>query len=92
MPASLTVPLEAVQLKDGEDLVSPGNGDTVSINIEATVDSVADGSAVVSVSSANGIDFPQTAEEPDAEPEVQPEEDHDAAKADFLASLDGKEI
>lgn len=100
MPVSFSIPLEAVQLKDGEDMVSPNSGDAISIAIEGSVESIDDGLASINVSSVNGVEVgeAETPESPGADPENpdtegnQVDVDHEAAKAELLASLEGKEI
>lgn len=91
MPVSFSIPLEAVQLKDGEDMVSPNSGDAISIAIEGSVESINDGLASINVSSVNGVEM---AEGPEATEEVDTPvaDENEAAKAEFLASLEGKEI
>ena len=90
---SMTIPLEAVQLSDGGESVSPGKGDSVSFTVEGSVESIGEGVASIQVTSANGVDLgaPATVEDTST-PEEMGDEDMDAAKAEFLASLEGQEL
>ena len=57
MPFTIDIPAEAVQLMDGEEAVMPSQGDSVSVTIEGTVESMGDGTVSVYANSANGVDL-----------------------------------
>lgn len=89
--ASISIPLEAVQLSDGGEPISPVEGETVSITVEGAVESVGDGIANIQIVSANGVEMGAQSEEPPM-PEEMGDPDLDSAKAEFLASLEGQQI
>lgn len=57
MPFTIDIPAEAVQLMDGEEAVMPSQGDSVSVTIEGTVESMGDGTVSIYANSANGVDL-----------------------------------
>jgi len=57
MPFSITIPTESVAMMDGEEQVMPQSGDTVSVTIEGTVESIGEGGVSVYATTANGVDL-----------------------------------
>ena len=57
MPFSITIPTESVAMMAGEEQVMPQSGDTVSVTIEGTVESIGEGGVSVYANTANGVDL-----------------------------------
>lgn len=71
MPTELKLPIASVSLQDGEELIEPAQGDSVSVTIEGTVQSLQDGSVTVYAESANGM--PLEGDQEKTEPTVDEE-------------------
>ena len=69
----MKVPLAAVQLKDGEDTVSPEAGETVSVVMEGVVESINGDTITLAPSTANGVELEAAA--PEEAPEVSEREE-----------------
>ena len=80
MPTSITIPMEAVALMDGEEKVMPTQGDAISVTVEGTVESISDGSVPVYATSANGVDLGE-----EAAPEM-------SERDEMLSMLEGAQL
>lgn len=71
MPTELRLPVASVSLQDGEEVIEPSQGDSVSVTIEGTVQGLQDGLVTVYAESANGM--PLEGETEETEPTVDEE-------------------
>lgn len=81
MPISVTIPMEALAIMDGEESVAPSAGDAISVTLEGTVEDIVDGAVTVYATTANGVDL-----EGDTGPE--PEMDREG----MLSMLEGAQL